>query len=187
MKKNNFTLLVLLVLCVTIAGAYATWNYVTADNVGELNKSVTVNLADDVVTTVTGGTLSATGSISALIDNGGNYKAAFVASGDGFTITYDSTGSSDPTVTAINMQATIAIETVTKYNGEDILSVKTATIYSDGAVSSWTITPANLAACIEMADFTLPTPADYNALEAAMEAKSTQLTITIGAVPSGNS
>lgn len=156
----------------------------TADNVDALNKSVTVNLAEDNVTTVDGGTLSATGSISALIDNGGEYKAAFVASGDGFTITYDSTGSSDPTVTAINMQATITATSVTEYSGAAILTVKTATIYSDGAVSSWTITPADLAACIEMADFTLPTPAEYNALEAAMAATGTELTITIGAVPS---
>lgn len=187
MKKNNFTLLVLLVLCVTILGAYATWNYVTADNVSDLNKSVSVNLAEDTVTTASGGTLTATGSISALIDNGGEYKAAFVASGDGFTVAYDATGSTTPDVTAINMQATISATSVTEYNGVDILTVKTTTIYSNGAVSSWTITPAEIAACIEMADITLPTPTDYNALEAAMAATNTELTITIGAVPSSDS
>lgn len=186
MKKNHFALLVLLVLCVTVAGSYATWNYVTAKNVADLNQSVTVNLAEDTVKTADGGTLSATGSIKALIDDGGEYKAAFVASGDGITITYDATGSETPDITAISMQATIVATTVTKYNGTDILSVKTAKIYSNGPVASWTITPEKLAECIQMADLTLPSPDDYNALEAAMATTNTVLTITIGAIPASD-
>ncbi len=182
MKKRNFSLLILLVLCVTIAGAYATWNYVAGKNIGELNESILVNLAEDSVKTADGGTLSATGSISALIDDGGEYKPEFVASGDGITVTYDATDSNTPDITKINMQATITIESVAKYNNAEIFTLKKTMLYSE-VTDSWTITPAMIEECIQMADFTLPTPTDYNALETAMQETQTKLTITIGAVP----
>lgn len=176
MKKNYFTLLILLVLSVTIAGAYATWSYTSAKNVDAIDKNIAVNLAEDDVQTADGGTLTATGTLAATIDDVGGYKAGLTWSGDGFTVTYDATGSSTPDITAINMQATVTV-TSKQYNGADIMTVKTATIYSTGAVSTWTITSADIAACLELADITLPTHADYNAFKTALDGM--QITVTI--------
>ncbi|MBQ9120955.1 MAG: hypothetical protein IJY12_01170 [Clostridia bacterium] len=179
MKKNKFALLVLLILCVTITGAYATWSYVAADNVEELNEKITVNLANKEETTVDGGKLTSAGAITAVIDNGGNYVADLVLSGDGITVTYDATDSADPTATDITMVATISVTTNT-YDSTSILTVTTQKLYSDGPVSSWTITPEMLDECLELMDVTLPTPTDYDNFAAALD--GTEINITIGAL-----
>lgn len=182
MKKNRFALLIFLVLCLTIAGAYATWSYVAGENIAELNENISVNLAEKSTTTANGGTLSATGSVTATIDNVGSYKAGLVLAGDGFTVSYDATGSTTPTVTAIQMKATVTVSSI-DYNEETVVTAKTTNvIYSDAAVSEWTITPEKIAACLEIADITLPTSASYDAFKAALDAESIVITVTISAV-----
>lgn len=179
MRKNRFSLLILLILSLTVAGAYATWNYTVANNVQELNHSITVNLANDEITTVDGGTLNAEGTITATIDDGGNYKAALVMGGEGFTVRY-TPSSATPDVTAINMYATITVTSV-QYNNEAVIAVSTETINTTSAVSEWNITPEMIGECLAIANITLPTPDDYADFEAAMAAGNTVITVTIGA------
>lgn len=182
MKKNRFALLIFLVLCLTIAGAYATWSYVEGQNIADLDKSISVNLADKNVTTASGGTIKATGSVTATIDDIGSYKAGLVLAGDGFTVSYDATGSATPTVTEIQMKATVTVASI-DYNEETVVTAKTTNvIYSETAVSEWTITPAMIANCLEIADITLPTSASYDAFKAALDAGSIVITVTISAV-----
>lgn len=180
MKKTNFALLILLVVCVTVTGAYATWNYTTANNIDAINQTLSVSVADKNVTTVDGGTLSSTGTMTATIDNGGNYKAALVMGGGNIVVTYTA-GTNNPEVTAINMYANITLTSVAKYNNTEIISVKTATIPSDGAVSTWQITPEMVSDCLQIADITLATEAEYDAFKTAISEIETVITITISA------
>lgn len=177
-KTHSITLLILLVLCVTIAGAYATWSYTTATNVDPITKNISVNLADKNVTTVDGGTLAVTGDITASIDDSGNYKADLVMGGNGFVVTYTNDTTPDA---KISMQATITV-TSASYNNADVITVKTATIYSAEATNQWTITPAMIRDCLTIADISLPTVAAYDAFNDAMDAGTTAITVTIAAV-----
>lgn len=182
MKKNRFALLIFLVLCLTIAGAYATWSYVEGQNIADLDKSISVNLADKNVTTASGGTIKATGSVTATIDDIGSYKAGLVLAGDGFTVTYDATGSSTPENTTIRMQATVTV-TSGNYNGVAVITAKTDVLDTNTPVSTWTITPAMIANCLEIADITLPDSAAYDAFKAALDAEDPiVITVTISAV-----
>lgn len=180
MKKTNFALLILLVVCVTVAGAYATWNYTTSSNIDAINNTLSVSVADKNVTTVDGGTLSTTGTMTATIDNGGNYKAALVMGGNDIVVNYTA-GTNDPDVTAVSMYVKITLTSVAKYNNTEILSVKTATINSNGAVSTWQITPEMVGECLQIADITLDTEAKYDAFKTATDAVETVITIEIGA------
>lgn len=180
MKRNRLAFLLILILTVTVGGAYATWSYTVSQGVADIEKSVQVNLEADNVTTVSGGTLAATGSMSASIDDGGNYKAALVMSGDGFTVTYTPADTAtENSVDSIQMKATISV-TTPKYNGTDIISVTKTEIVST-ATSSWTLTPEMIGECLTLADISLPTPDAYNAFEAAM-ADGITITVTISAL-----
>lgn len=169
MKKTNFAILILLAVCVTVAGAYATWNYTNGQDVtAAANQSISVNLAEKVVETAKG-TLTAdvgTTAITGEIDNGGNYKAVLNLTGDDIKVTFNP--SEDSTAQTVVMYATITLKTVTKYNGEEILSVKTERINSGSAVSVWNISAADIAGCLTLADITLDTEAKYDALKKAM-------------------
>lgn len=178
-KTNSITLLILLVLCVTIAGAYATWSYTTATNVDPITQKISVNLADKNVTTVDGGELAVTGDIAFTIDDGGNYKAVLKESGNGFVVTYTNDTAPDA---KISMQATIKVTSVS-YNNADVITVKTGTIYSAEATAQWTITPAMIRDCLTIADISLPTVKDYDAFNEAMKAGTTEITVEIAAVP----
>lgn len=182
MKKTHFALLILLVVCVTVAGAYATWNYTTANNIDAMNKTLSVSLAQKEVATVNGGTLSATGTMTATIDNGGSYKAKLDLAGGPITVTYDATGSSTPEVTEIAMTATITVSSCT-YGTTEVITIKEGqnVLYSNGATSSWQISTEDILGCLEIADITLPTSADYDAFEAALDAAPITITITISA------
>lgn len=181
MKKNRFALLLVLILTVTVGGVYATWNYTASSGITDIEKSVQVNLEADNVTTVSGGTLTATGNISASIDDSGNnYKAALVMSGTGFTVTYTPADIATETpVEAIQMKATVSVSTP-KYNGTDIISVSNAEIVST-ITSSWAITPEMIGECLSLADISLPTPDDYDAFETAV-AEGITITVTISAL-----
>lgn len=183
MKKNRFALLIFLVLCLTVAGAYATWSYVAGQNVDQLAQNISVNLADKNVTTANGGKIVlSSGSVTATIDDGGAYKAALVMGGDGFTVSYDATESSTPEHTTINMQATITVTSI-DYNGAPVITAKSSnTLHTEGEVSTWTITPAKIASCLQIADLTLPTPDAYDAFKTALDAGSIVITVTVSAV-----
>lgn len=181
MKKNSLALLILLVACVTIAGSYATWNYTSANNIDAITSNLSVAVADKNVTTIDGGTLSATGTMTASIDNGGNYQAALVMGGDNIVVTYTPNPENPTAATSINMYATITLTSVAKYNNQDVVKVVTGQINSAGAVSTWQITPAEIGACLQIADITLPKEADYDAFAAAMQEIATTITITIAA------
>lgn len=186
MKKNRFALLIFMVLCLTVAAAYATWNYVAGKNINTLSETISVNLAEKSETTADGGTLSATGTLSFTIDDGGAYKAVLVPSGDGFTVTYDATESSTPDITKINMQATVTVSSI-DWNGTTVLAAKTQNvIYSDNAVDTWTITADDILACLELANIELKSPSAYDSFSEALEAGTIEITVTIGAVAEGN-
>lgn len=182
MKKTNFALLILLVVCVTVAGAYATWNYTTSNNIDAINQTLSVSLAEKEVTTVDGGKLTVNGTMTAKIDNGGNYKAKLDLQGGPITVTYDATESTTPEVTEIAMTATITVSSC-KYGTTEVITVKEGqnALHSNGAKSSWQITTTEILGCLEIADITLPTATDYDAFEAALAAAPIVITITISA------
>lgn len=182
MKKNRFALLIFMVLCLTIAGAYATWNYVAGQNIDPLNEVISVNLAKKTHTTADGGKLTAAGGASFTIDDDGTgaYKAALVSGGEGFTIKYDATTSKTPEITAIHMKATVTVNCTVEWNGTSVLVAKEANVIrSQGAVSEWTISPADILSCVELADITLPTPGTYDNFSDALKAGQIQITVTI--------
>lgn len=180
MKKNYFGLLIFVVLCVTIAAAYATWNYTAAQNVDQITNSVNVQLAEDEVTTVDG-TLKVEGSLSAVIDDeDNNHVGELVFSGSGYSVTFTAAEGVD-LPDDFQLQATISLSSVTKYDDKEILSVVKETIYGTAGSTSWTISADDIAACLKL-DLELPTHDDYEAFEAALEATGTTITITVGVV-----
>lgn len=179
-KTNSITLLILLVLCVTIAGAYATWNYTTSENIKATDpQNVSVNLAESVVETVNGGTLTVTGKIAFLIDNDGQYNAKLVPTEDSTNLVVKYTAPDDASPTAISMQATIEVQSA-KYKEVVVITLENSTL-STGPVEAWTITPTDILSCLKIADINLPTVKDYEAFKTALGTTTTAITVTIAA------
>lgn len=178
MKKTNFAILILLAVCVTVAGAYASWNYVTGNNIAAVeNQAIQVNLAAKNEKDVEG-TLSVSGTWTATIDDtNDDYRAELILNGGDINVTCKNDGQD----VSVNMYAEITVSEV-KYNNTNILTVKTAKIYSNGATANWQITTAKILECLELAEISLPTPNDYDAFNEVLGANELSISITFGAV-----
>lgn len=195
MKRRYLSLLILLVVCITIGGAYATWAYAANQNVDEVTNSINVGLAETSIKTATG-TISldvnTKDAITATIDDTNDDKKADLVlalvngfEGEGYRVTYTPDTSVENNSDKILMQATVTV-TAEKYQEKNVIVANSNILKTDAEVSEWTITPAMIASCLNIGDLELPTPDSYAAFKQWLEENPISIEITISSLVATN-
>ena len=159
--RKIVSLLVILALCVTIGGVYATWNY---SSVGGLTvtQDLTVGLTGSG--TVTGESLKITANslVFKIDDTDGDHVGDTVVAEGSITVTYD--------VSEHNQEAVVLYANV-KVNNETYFKTTLTTNELDYSIDDlngtdvvWTLNASDLKIALSDTNkVTLPTLADYNA------------------------
>ena len=203
MKK--LSVLIALVLCVTIGGVYAAWNY-SQGTTASVDVSREINMAQ-VVTSGNKGTITATpeNNFAFLVDDKGGYVAQLVGTGD-ILINFAANPGADQSTkdNGIKMIATITLKTTTQsgltYDDPSTtdleekivpIAVKTGTnanvivlndTNADGQpdpCEQATITAAQIVSCLDLAkDLILDTKAENDAFHTALKDYTIVITIS---------
>lgn len=167
---KKLSLLIALVLCVTIGGVYATWNYAQGEVIEV--QSFLLPQMETVVTSGEKGTISIdTSALTMKIDDiadGTAHNAALIVDGK-ITVTFTPSAGADETVTTsgVKMQATITCTNGWNYNNTAIFTIDTTknVIETGTEVKSFEITADQLKEIISLNPVELPTYSDYQAFE----------------------
>ena len=205
MKK--FTILVALILCVTIGGVYATWNYASAD-VTASDMNMSINLATATTDNPKGQIINVLNSMNVKIDdtNHDYYAEPIIEGAMGFVFTPSAGVDSSITNNGISMTITLTQSNPVQYeddsgNLKDVFEITNATIKTDFGTKIDNGNATTLCPGVDLTQYInsffidivpgdlidkltigshvyLPTKADYDTLHTAIQ-NSGKLTITV--------
>lgn len=179
MKK--LSVLIALILCVTIGGVYATWNYAQG-NVTSQTKFFDngTTITNKVISTAKGTISIDTSNLKITIhDNDNDLKGQMTMEGS-ITVSFTPNQGADATVSqeGIELQYVLGTTENYTYKGSPIFSVKNDTHNLGKVATSVTIPASELDDCIDLNTLNLPTSADYDAFKLALHAGSISITVS---------
>lgn len=179
MKK--LSILVALILCVTIGGVYATWNYAQG-SATEQNKDfdAATIITDKVVSTAKGSISVDTSALQIVIDDDNNdYKGEMTITGKVLVTFTPNVGvSNDVAQNGIKMQYKLSTTNGFQYVGNDIFTVDETMQQTSGAVKTFEIDAAKLSSLITLNELFLPTAEDYDAFKTALHSGAISITVS---------
>lgn len=174
MKIKSLSMILMLALCLSVSGVYATWTYAEAEVASE---DTTAQLSiDEAVVSGAAGTLAVDASgLSMKIVNEGGYKTKLAVTGS-VTITLAPTegtaASKVPTAFTWSISATDAALTAAHGTDKILTSVDTtAQNITLNAENSYTVTiqASEIAALIDLTEITLETSDEHAAYKAIVD------------------
>lgn len=178
MKK--LSVLVALILCVTIGGVYATWNYAQG-NVSSTTKyfDAGTTITDKVVDTAKGTITVDTSNLKITIDDSNNDFYGEMTMEGTVSVTFTPNTGADETVASNGIALQYALGTTSgyTYDGNDIFDVTTTT-QTLGTGKTFTITAAQLENLISLNTLHLPTVEEYQAFKDALHAGAISITVS---------
>lgn len=179
MKK--LSLLVALILCVTIGGVYATWNYAENAATSQTKYFDASTVITDKVESLSKGTIKVdTTNLKITIDdtNDDFYGELKIEGYVSVEFTPSAGASHEVANNGIKMQYVLGSTENFKYLGNDIFTVDTTAQVESAASKSFTIEADELANLITLNTVQLPTAADYTAFKAALHSGSISITVS---------
>lgn len=179
MKK--LSILIALILCVTIGGVYATWNYAqgTVTTRTKFFDAGTI-ITDKVVTTDKGNITIDTTNLKITIHDENNDLRGEMKMEGYVTVTFTPNQGADSNVAANGVKLQYVLGTTNNYTYENtaIFAVD-ATAQNLGAVNgSVTIPASELDALIDLNALYLPTAEDYDAFKLALHGGAISITVS---------
>lgn len=180
MKK--LSALIALILCVTIGGVYATWNYAqgSVDNKEEYLDGNTTALAGKVESTDKGTITIDDSALQILIDDVDNNLAGELYITGSIDVTFAPNQGADAEVIANGVALQFALGTTENfnYNGNPIFAVTTTAQELGLVKGTTTISADTLKNLITLNTLNLPTVAEYDAFRAALHSGSLVITVS---------
>ena len=172
MKK--ISLIMLLALCITIGGVYATWVYSQSDDVADITGATAVTMTEATFTGTYGTYNVDTNGLTMVVDpkEGTTHTTALKIDGD-LVIKFTPNTYAPADVKTGGVPSTFAFSLSNanwQYEGQNIMTVDTEKhniVWTpDGAGAfTYTIPAADLANYISLTEFTLDTKAEYDAYD----------------------
>ena len=172
MKK--ISLIMLLALCITIGGVYATWVYSQSDDVADITGATAVTMTEATFTGTYGTYNVDTNGLTMVVDpkEGTTHTTALKIDGN-LVIKFTPNTYAPADVKTGGVPSTFAFSLSNanwQYDGQNIMTVDTEkhniVWTSDGAGAfTYTIPAADLANYIRLTEFTLDTKAEYDAYD----------------------
>ena len=181
MKK--LSLLVAIILCVTIGGVYATWNYAQGSVTSQTKYfDGTTVITNKVVSTAKGTIAIDTSALNIVIDDTNNDHVAELNVSGSVRVTFTPASSgvdTDVAANGIKMQYAIGLTGSQVYEGANIFTVD-STVQAMGttATKSFTIPAADIEELITLANITLPTASDYDEFKEALHSGAISITVS---------
>ena len=186
---KRFSLLVVLALCVTIGGVYATWVYSQSDDVADITGATAITMTEATFTGTYGTYSVDTSKLNMVVDpaEGTTHTTALKITGD-LIITFTPNTYAPEEVKEEGVESTFAFSLSNpdwKYGSQPIMTVNTDkhditwTPDENGAFKC-TIAAADLADYLELEEFVLDTKADYDAYDAALTNGQVVISISDG-------
>ncbi len=183
MKIKSLSMILMLALCLSVSGVYATWTYAEAE-VASVDTTAKLSI-DEAVVSGAAGTLAVDASeLTMKVVNGGGYTTKLAVTGTvsvTFTPTAETDASKVPTAFTWSISATDAA-LAADHGGEKILTGVTTTPQNItlNAENSYTVTiqASEIAALIDLTEITLET-SDEHALYKAIVDGLDAFTITV--------
>ncbi|MBQ2676844.1 MAG: hypothetical protein IJF54_05555 [Clostridia bacterium] len=180
MKK--LSMLVALILCVTVGGVYATWNYAEGKTSAEKYFDDSTIITASTSATAKGTITVDTSNLNIIIDDtNGDYKGELIIDdADYVTVNFTPNvgASNDVATNGIRMQWSLSTTDDYKYNSADIFTVETTVQQRATAEKTFTITGAELKDLISLNALSLPTKADYDAFKQALHSGSIKISVS---------
>ncbi len=179
MKK--LSILVMLIVCVTVGGVYATWNYAqgkATDQTKYLDDSTVIT--DKVVSTAKGTISVDTSGLTVKIDDTNNdYTGELLIEGK-IVVTFKANAgvSADVSNNGIKMQYALSTTDNFQYVGNDIFNVDSTVQKLDAATKSFEIDAATLEQLIKLNTLTLATAEEYDAFKTALHSGAISITVS---------
>ena len=175
---KRFSLLVVLALCVTIGGVYATWVYSQSDDVADITGARAITMTEATFTGTYGTYSVDTSQLSMVVDpkEGTTHTTALKITGD-LVITFTPNTYAPTEVKQSGVPSTFTFSLSNqewKYDDKLIMTVDTnkhdiTWKKSDsGDVFTYTITSVDLARYLTLTEITLDTKTDYDAYDAVL-------------------
>lgn len=178
MKK--LSILVALILCVTIGGVYATWNYAQggAEKVVKYFDDSTV-ITSSVTDSAKGVIDVNTSELSIVIDDANNDFYGEMSITGKVTITFTPNDGADGSVASegIALQYSLGTTTDYKFNGTDIFTVD-STVQNLEKNKTFEIDAEKLKELIRLNSLYLPTADDYDAFKEALHRGGISITVS---------
>ena len=180
MKK--LSILIALILCVTVGGVYATWNYAqgTVGNTQEYPDGNTTALAGKVETTDKGTITIDDSNLQILIDDMDNNLEGELYISGSISVTFTPNQGADADVVAngVALQFALSATENFNYNGNPIFVLNTDAQTMGLVNGTATISADTLKNLISLNTLRLPTVADYDAFRAALHSGSLIITVS---------
>lgn len=182
MKLKNITALILCAVLLTMGSVYATWDYVSYQDVTTVMKDMSaVTITDKVVSSLATGSINVvTDTVKIQIHNVGEHTGGLRAEGN-IVITFnpEPEAPADIKANGIDMKYELSFKTNPQYKGADIFKIETASGTTD-VTKSHTITADDLLTMIGLnQEIKLTTEADYDAFKQALTANPPVLEISV--------
>lgn len=185
---KRFSLLVVLALCVTIGGVYATWVYSQSDDVADITGATAITMTEATFTGTYGTYSVDTSQLSMVVDpkEGTTHTTALKITGD-LVITFTPNTYAPTEVKQGGVPSTFAFSLSNqewKYGSEYIMTVDTnthdITWTKTGDVFTYTITSEALANYLTLTAITLDTKTEYDAYDAVLTNGQVVISISDG-------
>ncbi len=185
MKK--ISLLVALILCVTVGGVYATWNYAHNTATAQTKYLDASTIITDKVESLSKGTIKVdTSNLKITVDDSNNdYYAELKIEGNIKVDFTASAGATDEVANnGIKMQYVLGTTDNFKYNGNNIFTIDSTAQKQTDATKSFTIEASELTNLISLyvdgdgKTVKLPTADDYILFKQALHSGSISITVS---------
>ena len=177
MKK--LSILVALILCVTIGGVYATWNYAQG-NVSSTTKyfDAGTTITDKVVDTAKGTITVDTTNLKITIDDSDNDFYGEMTIEGYVTVTFTPNTGADATVATNGIALQYALGESGHVYGEGKIFTIDSTVQTLGTGKSFTIGANELEQLITLNQLYLPTVEDYQEFKTALHTGAISITVS---------
>lgn len=179
---RKLSILIALILCVTIGGVYATWNYAqgAVDDKQEYLDGNTTALAGKVETTDKGTITIDDSQLQILIDDTNNDLEGelYITGSISVTFTPNQGADADVVANGVSLQFTLSSTENFNYNGNPIFTLSAAAKSMGMVNGTVTISAADLQSMITLNPLSLPTAVDYDAFRAALHSGSLIITVS---------
>ena len=184
MKIKSLSLIIMLALCLTVGGVYATWSYAEED-VSAATDTTALSIAASTSSGAAGTITVNADNLQINIVNGGNYKTELEVTGS-VTVTFAPTPETAPSLLPTSFTWALSASDAAlaaKHGSENIITSVTNTekaITLDAGNSyTATITAAEIQNLITLNEITLETSAEHAEYKAVVDALTDAFTITV--------
>ena len=179
MKK--LSLLVALIVCVTVGGVYATWNYAQGAVTSQTKYFDAATVITNKVISTAKGTISIdTSALSVVIDDTNNdYEGELAITGK-VTVTFAPNQGADDEIAqnGIKMKYFLSQTDNYKYDGNAIFTVDSTEQKIGSEKLTFDIDAATLTSLISLNQLSLPTADEYDAFKTALHSGSISITVS---------